>query len=280
MVADLAEAISLVSYGNAYLSGLLADAPDFLAENSSFQYMAAVEFRRLVRTAAPWYSRIRGKYENVTASDLVQSPPEWLRDLKARNCKKLYLQRGRQKHGPLEAHVAVAFAGFSDWWIYVEGERDQEQWGGRLGKAEHPNGRRIWINRYFGGEAKRIQVTYNLNASSTHLQSALEDTLEVAEKIKYFDDWFRYALSQLGSIKPTPKFHPDMLPTVGYSLLARQVAFAASSAWVFGGMGSWNDVIVDPAFKERYDTVTRQLYDSVLQALIDSVNSFDSRKSD
>ena len=46
----------------------------------------------------------------------------------------------------------------------------------------------------------------------------------------------------------------------------------ASRAWVFGGMGSWNDVWVK-GDTERYGRLTRRLYDSVLTALLAGVNS-------
>jgi len=48
----------------------------------------------------------------------------------------------------------------------------------------------------------------------------------------------------------------------------------AVKAWVFGGVGSWNDVYYqDPEAAAEYAAVSRNLYGAVLLALVASVNS-------
>jgi hypothetical protein len=47
----------------------------------------------------------------------------------------------------------------------------------------------------------------------------------------------------------------------------------ASQAWVFGGMGSWNDLgFPDAADNDRYRAVTAGLYDAVLGAIAAAAN--------
>lgn len=47
----------------------------------------------------------------------------------------------------------------------------------------------------------------------------------------------------------------------------------AAQAWVFGGMGSWNDLgFSDADSHHRYQEVTRRLYDGVLRAFVATVN--------
>ena len=180
----------------------------------------------------------------------------------------------------LPPHVGVAFAGYSDWWIYIEGERTQQRWSGRLSieKASEKLEKPIWIAQYLGRKSSRLSERPSVEAARGELLKALQDILPVAETIRAYEDWFRYALSQLDSGDPKPKFHADMLPPVGYSVGARQLAFAASSSWVFGGMGSWNECDAWPrAARDLRSRTTSRLYNAVMRALVDSVNSFDPK---
>ncbi len=66
-----------------------------------------------------------------------------------------------------------------------------------------------------------------------------------------------------------------MVPAAGYSLDARQLLAMASRAWVFGGMGSWNDIgFTDAARNEEYRRVSQELYRAVTDAIRDAANSF------
>ena len=55
------------------------------------------------------------------------------------------------------------------------------------------------------------------------------------------------------------------------SLEARQLLATASHAWVFGGMGSWNDVALTD--DERYKPVTAELFEAVLEAVVAATNA-------
>ena len=56
----------------------------------------------------------------------------------------------------------------------------------------------------------------------------------------------------------------------------------AVKAWVFGGMGSWNDVYFDDReARTEYEAISRHLYSALLTALLASVNSeFDPGPND
>lgn len=80
-------------------------------------------------------------------------------------------------------------------------------------------------------------------------------------------DWFTTALDQLTADEPHGRYHDDALPPSGYSRAARQVFAAAVGAWVFGGMGSWNDLFVeDENLRQRYDEASESLFRSALAA--------------
>lgn len=69
--------------------------------------------------------------------------------------------------------------------------------------------------------------------------------------------------------------HQDLLVIKNYSLKALQLLFAAGTAWVFGGMGSWNDMgFKEKEIQENYLRLSRQLYESLLQSILATSNSF------
>jgi len=50
--------------------------------------------------------------------------------------------------------------------------------------------------------------------------------------------------------------------------------FEAGYAWVFGGMGSWNDIgFQDEKDRQLYEDLSDKLYDLVIAALVAGINS-------
>lgn len=81
--------------------------------------------------------------------------------------------------------------------------------------------------------------------------------------------WFERALA-VGDDIP---YYPDMLP-LGYTYEARHLAALAAQAWVFGGMGSWNDMTFEnESATAEYGAVSRDLYNAILVGLVASVDS-------
>jgi hypothetical protein len=47
----------------------------------------------------------------------------------------------------------------------------------------------------------------------------------------------------------------------------------AQAAWVFGGMGSWNDLgFAENDLQRQYEQITRELFTAVLQACVSAAN--------
>jgi hypothetical protein len=58
------------------------------------------------------------------------------------------------------------------------------------------------------------------------------------------------------------------------SLVAKQLLGAAQHGWVFGAMGSWNDIGFQGQDGEEYLQVSDQLYDLLNRAICAAVNSY------
>ena len=64
-------------------------------------------------------------------------------------------------------------------------------------------------------------------------------------------------------------YHSDLGPANSYPLAAKQLLFAAGNAWVFGGMGSWNDLGFDDCETNAlYDRLSAQLYTCINTAVV------------
>jgi hypothetical protein len=62
-----------------------------------------------------------------------------------------------------------------------------------------------------------------------------------------------------------PVDHPDS---------AKRLLAEALEAWVFGGMGSWNDVVLTgDTDRAKYDKLTSSLYAAVIDACVAAANA-------
>ena len=108
------------------------------------------------------------------------------------------------------------------------------------------------------------------------LETALREIGEFAAAQSGLAAWsetFAKAAESLGANAPAAPYHPDILPPRGYSSRARQLLAAAVGAFVFGGMGSWNDLgFAERKLQERYERLTKELYAAVMGGLVAAVN--------
>jgi len=122
----------------------------------------------------------------------------------------------------------------------------------------------------------------NLQIDNQKIKEKLRQTLtEIAEfafkqDLKSWGEQFDKAKLTLDSLTPeSGYYHTDLIPADKYSLTAKQIIFSAGSAWVFGGMGSWNDLGFDnKEDKETYDRLSEQLYSNINEAIIAGTNTY------
>ncbi len=142
-----------------------------------------------------------------------------------------------------------------------------------------PKNRRVWDVVYkvtrLNERAATAQI--NLAKAKKRLESALWNALAFAERAK-LQDWkniFKDVLAYSEGHRTEIPYHPDLLPARGYGAAVKHVIAFASKAWVFGGMGSWNDMsFSEGSLKGQYDETTQALYEAVVHALVDATNSY------
>lgn len=260
MNGELAQAVALVAHGNAALaSGDDLDAME--KSNSTFQYVRSVAFeveRRLLGTT------------------MDSSVRHWMKALHRTPVGRLSLIAGdaaptafanQGMRGVLGHGRSRTFAWYGSW----EVNRD------RVDPADPKP--RLWEVTYrLSAQDGKLEVgSPDVPATASRLQQAIGDARVFADahNLTPFDAWFKEALAMAGSPNPEPPYHPDMLPQSGYSLDARQLLAMATRSWVFGGMGSWNDVgFTDSDVQAEYEEITTRLYRAVVDGIRVATNSF------
>jgi hypothetical protein len=87
---------------------------------------------------------------------------------------------------------------------------------------------------------------------------------------------FRRALESLERERTGHGYHQDLFVPGTLSSLSKGMLDAAQSAWVFGGMGSWNDLGFDGADAEEYESVSEQLFCALNDAICAAANETDA----
>jgi hypothetical protein len=266
MNGELAQIITLVAHGNLFLHGGETEKIDF-SGNSTFQYVSSIKFARY---------RSNQDKEGVVIANSVSDWFDFLRSIKVTRLWNIAF--GWQRQDILE-HVADAFASGVP----------------RAIQADSPNGFELWYPKWKTGGQKQKPwlIEYRslmfpnsqaipaqtLSTIKEHLRHATLGAKNFSERsdinASNWATWFAKSLDLLDSPDPKSPFYPDLLPDMGFSLEAHQILASAEQAYVFGGMGSWNEMGFEQ-FKtqKEYKKVTEELYEAIKLAIIMASNSF------
>lgn len=266
MNGELAQLICLASYGSAWLAaGGRQEPPALDRDNSTFQFVGSVVFR---------FDETAPGQEPEAADDVAR----WLLGLRERDVARLWLvlPEPRPVTGPgtavTDEHMLAGFANAGRQSLLAACRDRPETWRAAwtVGDPRRLD-RRIWSVDYRGGHADSAAPQRpDLAVAGQVLAEALRAAKSFAagQDLPEWAGWFDRALAGDGSIP----VHPDMLPP-GWPEGQRHLAAMAAQAWVFGGMGSWNDLTFgDPGVEAEYGEVSRCLYAAVLAAFAASVN--------
>ena len=265
MNGEFAQLLALAAHGNVALEDPGA-ARELAGSSSTFHYVNGVLF------TSPFTSP-------------AHACLSWWSGLRQRGIRRLFLQRMRPRPTTLAGfveHHQTAFAGGLAVGLLALAETgDSEWWSGRweVTQPKHPR-QLIWKVTYNGERAwgARAPVA-ELEHTTRELAESLERIRDFArsENAEFWVPWFSEALDLLSSPSPVPPTYPDLLPASGFSLRSRQILAAVERGWVFGGMGSWNDL--GTSNLAAYDEVTRAYFDAVMNAAVTAVNAFEPGSS-
>lgn len=272
MTGEMSQMVVLAVYGNRFLASSEKLEGLFLP-GSAFERCHSVTFARLEQ------------YGTAINEHLIAgNPSQWLIDLKSRHCQALRLGVAPSSSSSAP-HTGYASAGFANggatWSLIALFENVAEYWQSRwLADNKDATDRKIWAvtyGRVISGAPKPIMKPTNLSEDKARLSAILISIGTFAEKnnLAYWRDNFNKAKSLLDAQAPFENSYlSGTLPKLEGSIEAKQLIAASSAAWVFGGMGSWNDVyLVGTDQQEMYQKLSSDLYQAINQGIVHAVNS-------
>jgi len=255
----------MVAVGNAALRG--RDVSGFWPNDPMFRFTASLDFMT--------------PRENGNLARAAAGPQEWFGKLAQRGCNGLRLHsapmREDSKLGKIPEHALVGMVGGGPRWLIepVYGDHS-ELWEGfdRIGDKDAAD-KKTWLTAYvLIGEAQSApKVDADLRGARLDLQAALASIEKVSRAMPNapFVDAFvgaRAALDGKGGAPP-----PEFVRFTAMKPDAVRLLQAAGGAWVFGAMGSWNDLAPDASLRARYQQTSKDLFAALQRAVLVVGNS-------
>ena len=253
MQTNILRSIGLVTVGNAALGG--RDVSAFWPGSTLFRHYKHTDFL---------IARGGGEYIPVAPDPLT-----WFAKLKAMGCKGLRLHTApmqqREGIGPQKERMLVGMVGGGPRWLIeaVQPAR-AEIWEGfdRLGDRDDPE-QKIWRGAYLmlGASERQEDADCDIAGADSDVRTALIAIEALARDIPGapFADDFANAIDVLDGATPAnPSL--DFLHLTDLGADARRLLAASVQGWVFGAMGSWNDVGVEEGLSARYEETSEALF--------------------
>jgi len=271
MNTEVAQLIALVTHCNAALSGL--QTPAFSLTHSTAQACSHIRFSRIVTHAFAGPDTIPSEIEEAN------TPLEWALQLVAMKRRGLRLGYEKNRIPQIPDHtLAAVVPGTGSWVVEVLTRAGvSEFWVARWQVADraHLDGR-IWDVNYvcLGHDSPSDEP----NAANVFddLRAVLTDLVPFARQngAESFVEAFETALAHLDGAIGIPVDYPDLAPRGLLNSAGQRLLNAAQSAWVFGGIGSWNDLLFrDQETTARYEELSERLWDAVTTAVIECANA-------
>lgn len=266
MQGPIAQIIALTIYGNSIVQGNTTDIEEFYPGNSTFRFCEYVKF-----------VDIKGKEEKQYA----ESPISWFRKLKEEGVIAFRLIYGPSGNKNISDRMSVGFVGGGGRWLIETISPDgSDYWEARweVGDQNHFD-KLIWqvtYGRVASGERTLIHESLDGSKIKAELSENLVEISKFASEheLEGFAAAFDKGHAALESKNPYSEvYHKDISPKNFLDLEASQLLAASQAAWVFGGMGSWNDLGFDGDDQEKYEHLSDELYRLLNESYLMAANS-------
>lgn len=264
MQGTIAQIVALTIHGNAILQNFeKSQGLDFQTQNSTFKFCEWVRFAEL---------------DGRTYATDVEG---WFEALRREGGRGVRMGYEPSAASTTPDRMLVGFVGGGGkWLIEVYQPNFRHHWESRwkVGDRERKD-KRIWQVVYVRVPSSKVyhqNQTENLAELKVELRKVLAEIAHFArsQDLGFFADAFESGVERLESRTPFEGLpHNDLAPGDFLSLDASQLIGAAEAAWVFGGMGSWNDVYFDEAEKTNYNNLSEKLYQLLNRSIVAAANS-------
>jgi hypothetical protein len=268
MNGPLAQFVALTCHANAFLRN--GSVPRFFPNNSTCQFCDSVKF---IETSKSIFGKAR---ENSVAA----TPNDWFESLKKTGATGVRLSCTPQNNAGISDRTSSGFVGGGGTWAMEALGADGKSsiWLSRwtVWNQNAPE-RRIWRVVYglVSRNNRRIADDQDLQIVASCLRSALFEIRSFSEQSDCggFTACFDRAIETIDTHGINRHgHHKDLVVEGTVPELAVHLLEASQSAWVFGGMGSWNDLTFEGNDQKEYDRVSDQLF-KVLNKTIEAATN-------
>jgi hypothetical protein len=273
VVGTIAQCVALTCFGNAFLRGHKVES--FLKKNSTCQFCEVVDFKRVQK----------GFFKREKCITIANNPDEWFTYLKSSKAQGVRLYNCPHKDSVsdrmLSDRMSAGFVGGGQNWLIeaVFSNNQSEYWIAqwRTGDKNSPE-KRIWKVAYFNVICDPEPVL-NLLDIDIHIDKLRKCILDVKESSERYCDngfilFFNEALDTIESHGDnTYGYHKDLSPKEILPQKALMLLNSCQRAWVFGGMGSWNDMMFENDLQKEYEEVSDKLFIAVNDAITAAANT-------
>jgi hypothetical protein len=268
MNGPIAQLAALTCHGNAFLAG--RDFAQFFPLNSTCQFCDRIEFVEFEADAT-------GK---PVRKLLAANPDDWIHELPIREVDGLRLLFGPRNDPNISDRMSAGFASGGHVWTMevIRDDGQSEYWttDWRVWDRDAPD-RRIWHVSYRLDITKPSQPYQgrNLTIVKQAFRDSLTEIREFAERHTEgaFAENFAEALEALDDSTADVGYHKDIAVPGQLSADAESLLKASMRAWVFGGMGSWNDMGFEQPVQTEYENISDRLFEVVHEAIEASITS-------
>jgi hypothetical protein len=268
MVGSTAQLVALACHFNATCRCL--PAAQFFPANSTCKSCEYIRFARPRRT----FWRRAGRWALA-----APSPDAWIAaGARPGRCALIQWQGSDAPNAP-DRKLAGLVGGGGRWFLLTGDNRRTDAWAPswQVHTRDAPD-RHIWRVTY--GLVSQNRAAPVVHRPLDAIRGDLTQTLPRLESfarrhgLDDFAGFFRKALECLSSDDPFALvYHKDLAPPGLLDLSAAQFLAASQAGWLFGGMGSWNDLSSDGQDQATYDTLSERLFLLLNEAICAATNS-------
>lgn len=268
MNGSTAQLGALVCALNARCRGLSVVPP--FASNSTSQFCAEIQFTREAR------SMIFGRqFEKV----LAESPDQWIELAVRHGVTRASLFHQQVNVPGITDRESAGFVGGGGIWnMLVHKRNGTECWRAHwnAGNRNAPD-QKCWHVRYVLVAERQLPIANGRPVSLLieDLSTALTEIELFArdQALDSFVEAFQLAQKCLVSEDPLSLvYHKDIAPPGSIGLSAARLLAAVQAAWVFHGMGSWNDLAFRSSTQTEYERCSDRLFDLLNEGIVAGIN--------
>ncbi len=266
----IADTVAMACHLNAKVRGV--SCPPIAQNEVVFNFHHSVEF---------WDAKQKLLSRKFELELVSTDPDEWIDDQIRRGTTQASLAYKPSPKGTREDRMTAGFVGGGGKFLLVLQKWNASEIWHSMTKVEDKDDpeQKIWKTGFFfaSSQAEPPPKHRSVALVSSDLRGALVAIHAFAEKqdINDFAKTFREALDRLDADDPLAGcYYRPVIPDGLLSLEARRLFAAAELPFVFGAMGSWNDLGFhrDEQLQEEYSTLSDRLFALSNEAICVAVN--------